>query len=143
MKDNKLKIYIDGSCRANGKDDAIAGVGIVGKRGDKTLFKYSALVDAKTNNGAEYLALYYALKLLEDLGEFFDTVLVYSDSSLVINQIRGDWKINKPELKTYYDLCILLMTLYEGSYYDYIDLKWIKREDNEEANNLAQDITEL
>ena len=47
-----------------------------------------------TNNEAEYLAVQYAMYFNPAITE------IRSDSQLVVNQLNGVWKINKPELRT-------------------------------------------
>jgi len=89
-------IYTDGSCMPNpgpmgsayvilnSENVKITEDGIPGGQG--------------TNNIAEYLAIKHALDALSNIEDIRD-IVVYTDSMLVLNQITGKWKINKPELR--------------------------------------------
>ncbi len=46
-----------------------------------------------TNNFAEYVALVRALSSI--ISDPEDPVLIKSDSRLLVNQMRGDWKVKK------------------------------------------------
>ena len=55
-----------------------------------------------TNNQAEYLTLIRALEALrDDLGSAASraTVTIWGDSSLVVNQVNGTWKVKNAELQ--------------------------------------------
>lgn len=136
--EKKVEIYIDGSCLANGKKTAIAGIGIVGYSNGIRIFTYSKLdTDLKTNNEAEYAALVDALSLIDlDIKEDVD-ITIYSDSKLIVNQMKGLWKISKKELKELHDIAKRYIKRANNP----IQLVWIPRTRNTEANALAQNIT--
>jgi len=46
-----------------------------------------------TNNELEYLAVLYALEYINDHFNDGDSVTIYSDSKLVVNQLENEWKI--------------------------------------------------
>lgn len=50
-----------------------------------------------TSNTAEYLALINAVKYC--IKEGIRDVKIQGDSALILNQIRGNWRTNKPTLK--------------------------------------------
>lgn len=50
-----------------------------------------------TSNSAEYLSLYFALKKAVEIG--VRDVKIISDSSLVVNQVLGNWRCNYPHLQ--------------------------------------------
>ena len=51
-----------------------------------------------TNNRAEYLALLKALELLQSFDRAGELEIL-TDSQLLVGQLRGTWKITKPELQ--------------------------------------------
>jgi len=122
-----LKIYIDGSCRAN----KLSGIGVYAVLQDSVMFTLSRTVPVKTNNQAEYMALLIALDEADRLN--FDYVEVYCDSKLVVEQVKGNWRINDEVLKDLHYQAI-------DSSKDFVsfNIKWIPRHKNNEANDLAQ-----
>lgn len=80
-----------------------------------------------TSNEAEYWGL---IKSIRDIKKMkFDSVRIYSDSKLIVNQIPGKWKVNYPHLEKLRQIALdELKTLL------YWELKWIPREQNNEAN---------
>ncbi len=70
----------------------------------------------KTNNEMEYRAVIHALKLARK-GDH-----IMTDSQLVVNQVKGEWKINKEHLQP---LCNKAQKLLKSSG---AKLSWIRRE---------------
>ena len=85
----------------------------------------------KTNNEAEYTAVYLALTRAVEL--WYKVIDLFSDSSLVINQLNWDWKIKEDRLKIYKNDIDKLIKDNELK----ICFSWIKREDNKEADRLS------
>jgi len=137
MKKEILKIYVDGSCRDNGGENAIGGIGIYGHINENITLEVAKIVNARTNNEAEYWAIIQALWLLQDI--FFHKIIIYSDSMLVVNQINGSWGIKQDNLKILYGTYRRAKKLLFGRT---ILIKWIPRLSNKKANDLAQKITE-
>lgn len=54
-----------------------------------------------TNNVAEYTALYLALILARK--KEYNNIIIKGDSMLVINQLKGVWKVKNANLKKIYD----------------------------------------
>ncbi|MGC9309497.1 MAG: ribonuclease HI family protein [Candidatus Nanoarchaeia archaeon] len=86
-----MKIYTDGASRGNPGKAAAAFVVI--NDSNKIIKKKSKYIGIKTNNEAEYLAIIMALQ------EIKGNLTITSDSQLVIKQLRGEYKINKPHLQ--------------------------------------------
>ena len=64
---------------------------------DKTIIHQEAfLLKDKTNNEAEYIALYNAIDYL--CKEGYDTFTCYVDSELIYKQVIGEYRVNVPEL---------------------------------------------
>ncbi|PWR74600.1 ribonuclease HI family protein [Methanospirillum stamsii] len=94
-----LTIYTDGASRGNPGPAACAYT-ITNSEG-KLLDKSVEFLGKNTNNVAEYTAVIRALK---KAGEYQDKeIRLFSDSQLVIRQITGRYRINKPHLKVLYD----------------------------------------
>jgi len=91
-------LRIDG-CSLGNPGPAGVGVLMENKNGE-TVVKRSKAIGIRTNNEAEYMALIEALKLASRFkgGE----VTVYSDSLLLVKQMRGEYKVADKALKELY-----------------------------------------
>jgi len=87
-----------------------------------------------TNNVAEYYAVVIALTWARS--EEIDTVSLRSDSQLIVNQIKGEWKIREKgkHLEKFRDQCWSLAEDLEE-----VQIKWIPREQNAIADQLCRD----
>lgn len=116
-----------------------ASVGFVIQYKDEPKVSMSQLTKAKSNNEGEYDAVYVALTTLMDLKHAPNTPIeVRSDSKLVVDQINGDMKCNKKELKRRRDLIRELIQSLPVP----VTVTWRPRNSTpelEEANYLAQD----
>lgn len=90
----KLTIYTDGASRGNPGPSAIAFL-IADEKG-KLLKAHKHFIGKATNNIAEYRALVAALERASKLG---DEIVCFSDSRLMVNQLKGEYKIKKPHIK--------------------------------------------
>jgi ribonuclease HI len=88
-----LEIYTDGASRGNPGKSAIAYVFV---KAGKVVELHSEKIDDATNNIAEYKAIIKALTEANSRG--YNEINLFSDSLLVISQIRGDFKIKSPHL---------------------------------------------
>jgi ribonuclease HI len=94
----KINIYTDGGARGN---PGISGAGIfVSDEDGLTLAQEAVFLGHKTNNEAEYLALEYALGVLESksLLDQNTKLFFYLDSKLVVEQLSRRWKIKEHRL---------------------------------------------
>jgi ribonuclease HI len=93
------EFWIDGGCLMNGRKNPKA-YGSISDGVDIMRFEYSYL---KTNNEAEYRTLWHCLIRIF----VFDNVnaTIYSDSRLMIEQLRGKWKVKAKNLKTIHNMC--------------------------------------
>ncbi len=82
-----------------------------------------------TNNQAEYHALIEGLKTVREWKP--DRLEIYLDSKLVVEQIKGQFKIKEPELQKLHGQA---MRLLEGLEYE---IKYVPREENRVADHLA------
>lgn len=85
----------------------------------------------KTNNEAEYIAVFYGITRCIEL--WAKEIFLYADSDLVIKQLSWLWKIKKEELKI---INQDIQSLIKKSWIKVI-FNWIPREQNKEADRLS------
>jgi len=85
-----------------------------------------------SNNVAEYVALIKALEWLINNGYTKSIIFIQGDSQLIINQICGKYKVRSEKLMFYYKRVKSLMKNFSN-----IQLEWIGRDKNKEADDLA------
>ena len=126
--------YYDGACYPNPYGHM--GVGGVIYKGVEMFDSISLYIPKSrqtSNNVAEYMGLQWVLMSLLENGLQDETILIKGDSMLVTNQMNDLWRIKfglyqqyaietKSLLKNFSDICI----------------KWIPREQNEEADLLSR-----
>ncbi len=90
-----LRLFTDGAARGN---PGPAGLGVVIEDDQgmrlRGLHRYLGIA---TNNEAEYHALIEGLKALTEWKP--DRLEIYLDSKLVVEQVKGKYKVKKPELQ--------------------------------------------
>jgi len=124
-----LKIYIDGASRGNPGE---SGAGIVIKDGHGRVFKkLKQYLGRATNNQAEYRALLLALKISRGLGR---NIRIFSDSELLVKQLKGSYRVKSKGLKPYFDEVRELLRDFSSW-----DISHIPREQNMEADALANE----
>ncbi len=126
-----IKIYIDGASIGNpGK----SGIGYLIYQGSEILKKKSVYLGIQSNNFAEYMALIFPL--IDAIEQNQKTVKVFSDSKLVCEQVKGNFKVKN---KNIYPLFVLAKNLI--SKLDSFEITHINRENNQEADELAKEAT--
>lgn len=123
-------IFFDGGSRGNGTSNAVGGCGYIIKCEGITVDKGHRHLGNVTNNIAEYEGLKMAMEAALNHG--FSQLVCKGDSNLVIQQMKGNWKINAPHLKTINETCKGL-----ESKFDKVEYMHIRREYNKEADSLA------
>lgn len=91
----KVKIYADGGSRGNPGPSA-SGFVIIDPSTDKVIVDKGVYLGVTTNNQAEYLALKFALEEVHKMGA--REIDVYLDSMLVVNQMKGIFKVKNRDL---------------------------------------------
>ena len=124
--------YIDGASRGN---PGPAGIGVIIAIDDKVKTKISEFIGKTTNNEAEYRALIKALQTAITLG--VKRLRVYSDSELLVKQIRGEYSVKDSNLATLYRKAMELITNFEE-----FNIEHVGREFNHEADKLANEAIE-
>ena len=127
MNKQSVSIYVDGAARGN---PGPAGAGVVLKDGNKAIKSVHKYLGESTNNIAEYSALITGLQEAITLG--YKHVSLYLDSELVARQLKGEYRVKSSNIKPLFERAISLINNFD-------DVKIIKidREDNEEADKLA------
>lgn len=94
-KVEEIEIFIDGSSKGNPGPAGIAF--LIRELPSGKEKKFSKFLGNLTNNEAEYLALIFALKKVKALyGKKIIKEIplrVYSDSQLLVNQLKGNYKV--------------------------------------------------
>jgi ribonuclease HI len=88
-----LDVYTDGASRGN---PGLAAYAFIFVRNNEIIFEEAKTMGTATNNTAEYYAILSALKRAHEFAT--ESIIVYSDSELVIKQINNQYRITKPHL---------------------------------------------
>ncbi len=126
-------VYTDGSCKNNGKINAIAGIGIFFEKNDKR--NVSKIIKGKnihTNNSAELIAIITAYEIIKDDINKGKKICIVTDSDYSIRCIRSygekcdkdNWSKNIPNK----DLVFEIYNLYKNK--DNVKFKHIKSHTN-------------
>jgi ribonuclease HI len=91
---DEAKMYTDGGSRGNPGDSACAYV--ISNLDNSVVEKSGYYIGVATNNQAEYFGFKKGLERARDLG--IDKVSLFSDSQLVVNQMKGLYKVKNQEL---------------------------------------------
>ncbi len=123
-----LTIFADGCSLGNPGN---SGVGVVLYRNDKKIKEVYSYIGETTNNYAEYLSLIIALTEALALG--VDSLKVYMDSKLVVEQVNGNYKVKNKNLYSLNVLARHMISLFKK-----VTLEFTQREGNELADSLAK-----
>ncbi|MEX2587687.1 MAG: reverse transcriptase-like protein [Actinomycetota bacterium] len=122
------RLYTDGGARGN---PGPAGFGVVLETSDGELVEEVARgIGWATNNVAEYEGLIEGLRTA--LRNGVKSLAVYMDSTLVIQQMRGAFKVKNPGLKPLHATAAEL-----ASQFDHVQFQAIPRERNKHADRLS------
>jgi ribonuclease HI len=123
-----LIVSCDGAARGNPGPAGI-GVQITDEAGD-VIAEIAEWIGETTNNVAEYTAAIEGLRRAAALGA--RRVHLRSDSQLLIQQLSGKYKVKAAHLRPLYDEVKGLL-----SDFDHVRLQHVPREQNREADRLA------
>ncbi len=127
----RIVIHFDGGARGNPGPAAIgAVVSDPGTDPPTRLGSVSRYIGETTNNVAEYRALIAGLEAARDFPA--RAVEVRGDSKLVIEQVRGAWKVRQAHLRPLVDDVRRLL-----ADYDTVALVHVPREQNTDADLLV------
>ena len=120
--------YIDGGARGN---PGPAGFGVRIEQPDGTLIEeFGGSIGVATNNVAEYRGLLAALEWARGRG--CKTVTIRSDSLLLVQQMRGTYRVKHPGLRPLYAKARLLAHDIGRVVFEHV-----RRESNVDADRLA------
>jgi ribonuclease HI len=126
---NVIEIFCDGASRGN---PGPASIGVVAYLGEKVVFEISETIGIETNNVAEWTALFRGFQNAVEEG--FQSLHFFLDSELVVKQMKGEYKIKKPELQSIKAKIDPLIDLVQS-----VKFQHIPREKNKEADRLANE----
>jgi ribonuclease HI len=121
-----LVAYVDGGSLGN---PGMSGIGMVIDGAAEGTIRIAKWIGRQDNNVAEYVALMEALQYALRLNA--KTLHVYSDSEVVVRQMRGEYGCQSPRLYSLHWTCRKLARSLAFS------ISHIRRENNREANRLA------
>ena len=131
-----IEVYLDGLCQPI-NPGGIPCYAFIVKRDGRTIYSDYGIAgepfsEDSTNNVAEYTALVKALEwlLANNLGS--TRVEIMSDSQLIVNQLTGDYKVKAKRMLALYKQVLKLMSTFQE-----IQIKWVPREKNREADRLT------
>lgn len=93
-----MRVYTDGASRGNPGPGAIAY--IITDTAGSVLRQNAKFIGACTNNIAEYSALILALGEAAKIGR---EAACFSDSQLMVSQLKGEYKVKKGHLRELFD----------------------------------------
>jgi ribonuclease HI len=122
------KLHTDGGARGN---PGPAGIGVVLESPEgEVVTEIGRGIGWATNNVAEYEGLIAGLKAAREAG--VSDLDVYMDSTLVIEQMKGRWKVKHPGLKPLHAKARKL-----AGEFDRIRFKAVPRAQNKHADRLS------
>jgi ribonuclease HI len=128
---DEVLVFCDGGSRGNPGPSAIGAV-VLDPSTDppRLLAEVSECIGITTNNVAEYRALIAGLRAAAPYRA--RCVRVRADSKLVIEQVKGTWKVKQPHLRPLLDEARALLADYEV-----VDLRHVPRAENHAADALV------
>lgn len=133
MDPKVLVVYCDGGSRGNPGPGAAAAI-IKDVAGNKR-FLCGKYLKNTTNNQAEYAAVELALKTINDNYPVKKDIQFFLDSKLVVNQLKGLYKVKDPNLRNIIFKIRQLEAPLGEIYYQHIG-----REENREADLLVNKV---
>jgi len=127
----EVTVFADGGARGNPGPAAIGSV-VFDMTSDppRRLATVSETIGVATNNVAEYRAL---IAGLEAAAAYSPRIVhVRADSLLVVNQLRGEWKVKHAGLRPLHERALALLRGFER-----VDLAHVPREQNADADALV------
>lgn len=122
-----LKVFTDGASRGN-PGPASTGWVLMNLR-DEVLEQGGTFLGKRTNNYAEYMAVKEGLEHALRYG--VQTVDMYMDSQLVVNQMNGIYRVKHPELLPIYDDIKQLSKQFQDVEYHHIRREYNKLADKQ------------
>ena len=140
-----LKVFTDGGSKGNPGPSSIGGIGYLN---GKKVFEFKKSIGIATNNDAEYQALINALEEIRNYKsetrnnsqnsnfQNIKQIQCNSDSRLMVNQVKGLFKVNIGRIREY----ILKIRTLEQEINLPITYSYVPREQNKEADLLVNSV---
>ncbi len=118
-----LEIYTDGASKGNPGPSAYAFIFVID---NDMVYQQTQFIGHQTNNQAEYRAIIEALG--EAKKKTNQKVIIYSDSELVIKQLKGDYQVRKRHLAVLFNKVIDISKYFKNIEFQHVPRtnKWIK-----------------
>jgi ribonuclease HI len=126
-----LTIHTDGASRGN--PGAAAYAYVITRDGEPAVEEAGCLGEM-TNNQAEYTALVRALEHALEFGAA-NSLHVYSDSELMVKQMRGEYRVKNEELRGLYERARELADRFQGG----VSFRHVRRGMNRRADALCNE----
>jgi ribonuclease HI len=126
----KVIVNVDGGSRGNPGPAAIAAVAT--DPSGEVLAERSETIGEATNNVAEYRALLLGIDLAKQLGA--DEVEFVGDSMLIVEQVRGKWRVKQEHLRPLHTKVKDALRGLESW-----SIRHVKRDENSRADELLND----
>jgi ribonuclease HI len=126
-----LTIHTDGASRGN--PGAAAYAYVIERAGDPPIEEAGCL-GRLTNNQAEYAALVRALNHALRLGPE-NSLAIYSDSELMVKQMRGEYRVKDGDLRELFDEAKALLGRFRGR----VSIQHVRRAQNARADALCNE----
>ena len=131
LRGRRVLLYCDGGARGNPGPAAIGAVLVdADDPGGGPLAEISETIGEATNNQAEYRAVLAGLEAAADLGA--EEVHDRADSQLMIEQLRGNYKVRNAGLKPLHARALRLLGRFQG-----VRLEHVRRHENTAADALV------
>ena len=124
----KVFIYTDGASRGNPGPSAL-GLQVFNSK-KELIYEEGIYLKERTNNFAEYSAVIHALQLA--VKHKVQELRLFSDSELLVRQLKGEYRVKSSNLKPLFKKCFDLMRLLPSVHFQHIH-----REKNIGADRLA------
>ena len=123
-------LQFDGLASPN-PGEATAGAVLFSPEG-KIVFEVADYLGIQTNNYAEYTGLLIGLRLAKEKG--YRQIKIEGDSNLVIQQVKGLWKVKEPSLRLLFEQIMKLLVDFKVE-----SIKHVYREYNKVADALTNE----
>ena len=128
---DEIVVYCDGGARGNPGPAAIGAVVIDPATSPPTrLATVSERIGVTTNNVAEYRACIAGLEAARAFPS--RAIRLRADSMLVVEQLKGRWRVKQAHLRPLRDRALALLDEYEE-----VDVAHVRREQNADADALV------
>lgn len=127
---DSITIFTDGGSRGN--PGPAAGAYVLVDDEGRTVAGKGIFLGKTTNNVAEYTGMLEGIEAAKTMG--YKAVKLFSDSELMVKQIKGVYRVKSPNLK---EIHSKIMSALEG--FDKWQIKHVYRENNKDSDQLAND----